>query len=75
MVNYAEYIENIYKKISFVQGNISLTAGKDIYPEIAGQKENKKRFYVEFLKCLQIWATCTPAANFEVVYEGNSQNE
>ena len=32
MINYAECIEDIYKKISNLKGNLGLGVGEDIYP-------------------------------------------
>lgn len=65
MINYAEYIENIFTRILEVNGKLTLNAGESIYPEIIGEKESKKDFYLEFLKCLQTWAMSIPKTNFD----------
>lgn len=38
MINYAEYIDEIFNRVSEVNGEIGVTAGENIYPEIVGQK-------------------------------------
>jgi hypothetical protein len=45
-----------------VKGSSDLGRGAQIYPEIKGQLEQKKNFYVDFLRCLETWAKLVPTA-------------
>lgn len=37
-----------------------MDAGYKIYPEVEAPKAEKKEFYIEFLKNIEIWAHCHP---------------
>lgn len=52
IVNEGEAVENVCERIMEVKGSSDLGRGTQIYPEIPGQLDIKKNFYIEFLRCL-----------------------
>lgn len=52
IVNEDEVVEKIVDRILEVKGSSDIGRGAQIYPEIAGQLEQKKNFYIEFLRCI-----------------------
>lgn len=51
-VCYDTSLENIGKRIAEVNGNLGLGEGENIYPEVKGQRDGKRKFYAEYLKSL-----------------------
>ena len=45
-MSYEDTIDQIAFRISEVNGNSGLNEGENIYPEVKGQKEAKKKFYI-----------------------------
>jgi hypothetical protein len=62
IVNEGEAVERVYERILEVKGSSDLGRGAQIYPEIKGQLEQKKAFYVDFLRCLDTWGKLAPTA-------------
>ena len=54
------FLQNIFENIKVVEGHQGLDVGQKIYPQIAASKEDKKSFYIQFLKNLEMWACCHP---------------
>ena len=44
-----------------VKGQLGLDAGEKIFPEVEASKADKRQFYVQYLKNVEIWASCHPA--------------
>lgn len=60
MAHNAGFIKEISYEIEKVRGDQTLASGKLIYAEIQASLPQKYDFYCQFLKSLQIWATCLP---------------
>lgn len=45
-----------------MKGPLDLGRGAYIYPEVKGQADLKKNFYVDFLRCVELWAKLVPTA-------------
>lgn len=54
------FLEEIYERVSEVEGQKNIDVGTKIYPEIEAPKADKKEFYIEFLKHIEVWAYCHP---------------
>lgn len=52
ILNEGEAVERICERIMEIKGNSDISRGAQIYPEIVGQLEAKKNFYIEFLRCI-----------------------
>ena len=62
IVNEGEAVEAVFERILEVKGSSDIGRGAQIYPEISGQLEHKKNFYVDFLKCIETWGSLLPTA-------------
>lgn len=62
IVNQGESVENIFQRIIEIKGNSDLGRGTQIYPEINGQIQYKKNFYIDFLRAIETWAKLVPTA-------------
>lgn len=62
IVNEGEAVERIVDKFLEVKGSSDIGRGQQIYPEIPGQLDPKKTFYIDFLKCLDTWGQLVPTA-------------
>lgn len=62
IVNEGEVVERVYERILEVKGSSDLGRGAQIYPEVKGQLDQKKAFYVDFLRCLETWSKLAPTA-------------
>lgn len=60
VVNFTEHVQTIVKTIWKVKGELSIDYGKNIYPDVEGQAQEKLHFYKLFLTCLQTWAESYP---------------
>ena len=47
-----DMLETVGTRIAEVQGNKGLFEGEKIYPEVKGQMDTKRKFYLEYLKSL-----------------------
>lgn len=60
MVNNSEFVTKISVNVCTVRGDVNISQGENIYPEIQGKKQEKKEFYVDFLRDIETWADCIP---------------
>lgn len=60
IVTRSTFLESIFKEVQKVKGEAGFEAGEGIYPKIEAAKSDKKEFYIEYLKHIEIWATCHP---------------
>lgn len=51
---------SIVAHFSKLQGHLGIQAGENIYPEVKSNKQVKREFYADFLRCLEIWAVSMP---------------
>ena len=54
------FIEEIYEAVERINGQRGIEAGDKIYPRIEASKMDKREFYIEFLKNVEIWGYCHP---------------
>lgn len=47
-----DMLETVGTRIAEVQGSKGLLEGEKIYPEVKGQLDSKRKFYLEYLKSL-----------------------
>lgn len=45
-VLYSDLLDELVPRIAEVKGNLGLSEGENIYPEIKGQRDAKKKFYI-----------------------------
>lgn len=62
LMNEGEAIEQIFDRIVEIKGSSDIGRGAQIYPEISGQLEQKKNFYIDYLRCLETWSKLCPTA-------------
>lgn len=60
IVTRSSFLEQIYGRVQEVRGEDGFSAGETIYPEIEASRTDKKEFYVEYLKHVELWAHCHP---------------
>lgn len=60
IITRSTFLESIFERIQKVKGENGLEAGETIYPQVEAAKADKKEFYIEFLKHIELWANCHP---------------
>lgn len=73
-VNYTEYFEKVFREVMKVDGAKGVKKGEGIYSEVKGQYEEKRKFYCEFLRCVQVWAECFPYEH-TIFYDETQENQ
>lgn len=63
LVNTTEFVRQIAEEIGKVKGELGPSQGDYIFPKIQASKQQKKEFYIEFLRVLEIWAFCMPVTD------------